>query len=181
MGGRVPLILLLAASCIKAPVEPVSTPAPLSTPEPLSPPMRAEALSTPVAQAEACPHGVGDDAILLDFDAFGPSAMSSPLLGQAWWQWDGEGHTFEEQGGTVWVVVHDDAPPDELAVRFPVRQAERCDHRYVDLDDALAYLEDHIAELDGLGDDANAFGPLIERLRTTREELLRHFRSPRSP
>lgn len=173
MGDRLSLILLLAvASCTKAPDGDVPTAPVAEEPEP----ERAEA-PAPATETVACPHRVGEDAILVDFDAFGPPAMSFELLGQAWWQWDGEGHAFEDQGGTVWVVVHDDVPPDDLATRFPVRQADACDHRYVTVDEALLYLEDHIAELDGMGDDVPQFGPLVERLRTTRAELLRHFRS----
>jgi len=174
MGRRVSLTLLLAMACTKATAgdEPVPPPGPVAAAEPDS----AEPSTAPVADSEACPHRVGDDAILVDFWAFGPSAMSHGLLGQAWWQWDGEGHATEAANGTVWVVVHDDVPPDELATRFPVREADQCDHRYVSVDEALLYLEDHIAELDGLGEEAPEFAPLLETLRTTRQDLLQHFR-----
>lgn len=102
--------------------------------------------------------------------------MSYDLLGQAWWQWDGEGHAFEEAEGVVWVVVHDSVAPDALAARFPVRQAERCDHRYVTVDTALAYLEDHIAELDG--DDVPGLAPVVDQLRETRTTVVQQFRAP---
>ena len=100
--------------------------------------------------------------------------MAFDLLGQAWWQWDGEGHAFDEAQGTVWVVVHTDLAPDALATRFPVRESALCDHRYVSVDTAVAYLEDHIAELDGM--DAPAFAPLLETLRATHSAIIAEFR-----
>ena len=113
---------------------------------------------------------------MFDYDAFGPAAMSYDLLGQAWWQWDGEGHAFDDADGTVWVVVHDDLAPDALATRFPVRQAEQCDHRYVTVDAAVAYLEDHIAELDA--DDVPELAPVVDQLRKTRTTIVQQFRAP---
>ncbi|MCR9166073.1 MAG: hypothetical protein ACE37F_17460 [Nannocystaceae bacterium] len=126
--------------------------------------------------SDPCPHVEGEDAKLFRYDAFGPPSMSADLLGQEWWQWDGEGHAFEESGGTVWVVVHDDLAPDALAVRFPVRQAHACDHRYVTVDAAMTHLEDHIAQLDGLG--APEFAALLERLRETHAAIEQQFASP---
>ncbi len=165
------LAAVLLAGCT-SPTLPVETPAPAPEPRPAN-----HAVATPPSSpTEPCPHVEGEDAKLFAYDAFGPAAMSYDLLGQAWWQWHGEGHAFEEAEGVVWVVVHDGVAPDALATRFPVRQAERCDHRYVTVDDAIAYLEDHIAELDGV--DVPELAPVVERLRQTRISIVQLFRAP---
>ena len=171
MGRRLAVAALLVAGCTSPP-PPVQEPAP-------APPRAAKehAAATPEpASPEPCPHVEGEDAKLFDYDAFGPAAMSYDLLGQAWWQWDGEGHAFDDANGTVWVVVHDDLAPDALATRFPVRQAEQCDHRYVTVDAAVAYLEDHIAELDA--DDVPELAPVVDQLRETRTTIVQQFRAP---
>lgn len=167
--GRRFAVALLVAGCTSPP-PPVETSAPEPRPDTL-------AVATPdPPPEEPCPHVEGEDAKLFAYDAFGPAAMSYDLLGQAWWQWDGEGHAFEDAEGVVWVVVHDGVAPDALATRFPVRQADQCDHRYVAVDAAIAYLEDHIAELDG--DDVPEFAPVVEQLRETRTAIIQQFRAP---
>lgn len=171
MGRRFALATLFVAGC-SSPAPPTSdAPAPSA-----SPPPRAERAEPAAAHApqDGCPQVEGDDAKLFAYDAFGPAAMSYDLLGQAWWQWDGEGHAFDDANGTVWVVVHDNVAPDALANRFPVREAEQCDHRYVSVDVAVAYLEDHIAELDG--DDVPEFAPVVEQLRETHAAITKQFR-----
>lgn len=99
--------------------------------------------------------------------------MSFGLLGQAWWQWDSEGHAFERDGGTIWVVVHDGLNGDALATRFPVRQDEQCDHRYVVLSDARTYLQERVDELDD--PSLPEFAPLRAELQQTLEAVSDHF------
>jgi len=110
---------------------------------------------------------------LFEFDAFGPPSMAFEVLGQEWWQWDAEGHAFEASGGTVWVVVYRQLPPDELRHRFPVIQGLACDHRYLEVADAVAYLGKAIEELEELDD--RTFSELVGRLRSTRSSIVDHF------
>ena len=95
MGRRFALALLVAGCT--SPQPPVETATPASEPRP-----DTLAVATPdPPPEEPCPHVEGDDAKLFAYDAFGPAAMSYDLLGQAWWQWDGEGHAFEDAEGDV--------------------------------------------------------------------------------
>ncbi len=136
-------VACLTGGCAPPPLAPISDPVPTHAP----PATAKDSSPASVASPEPCPHAEGEDAQRFEYDAFGPAAMSFDLLGQAWWQWDSEGHAFEEDGGTIWVVVHDGLTGDALATRFPVREDQRCDHRYVALPDARAYLRAHIDEL----------------------------------
>jgi|GEM_PF-1469765 len=171
------LALIVAAAWLGA----CTAPAPAAPVEP-APVAKAPAARTPFSEPpgpeipdEPCPHVEGADAKLFEFGDFGPAAMSHALLGQAWWQWDSEGHAFEEAGGTVWIVVHGEILPDALATRFPVRETEQCDHRYVPVAEARAYLTDHIDELEGMEADVPEFGEVRKRLQTTLSALDDHF------
>lgn len=170
-------LAVAAAVCLlgacTAPVGPTSEPAPPSPPESATAPAEVKAPAVVAAPDEPCPHAEGEDAKRFEYDAFGPAAMSFGLLGQAWWQWDSEGHTFESDGGTIWVVVHDGLTGDALATRFPVRPDERCDHRYVALPDARAHLRTHIDELDD--PSIPELAPLRAELQQTLGALDTHF------
>jgi len=166
----VPLAL---ASCGPTPTTqaPETTQAPVVS-SPSEPGSRPERLAAPVPTDEPCPHREGEDAMLFEFGDFGPPSMSHDVLGQAWWQWDGEGHAFEGEDGTVWVVVHhEDIDPADLATRFPVREAERCDHRYVSVQRAVTYLDEHITELE----DVEGFAAIAAQLRETRAAIGERF------
>lgn len=157
--------------------------APLGSTSQPPPPSRAESGSDPQPEASApaaqppatqtCRHAEGDDAKRFEYEAFGPAAMSFALLGQAWWQWDSEGHAFEESGGTIWVVVHDGLDGDALATRFPVLEEEQCDQRYVTLADARAYLQEHVDEL--ADPEVSEFAPLRAKLQRTLADVDAHF------
>ena len=129
--------------------------------------------ATAVQADNPCPHVEGEDAKRFEHAAFGPPAMSFELLGQAWWQWDAEGHAFEGDGGTIWVVVYDGLDANALATRFPVRPDALCDHRYVALADARAYLLEHIEELEDPG--VPEFAALRTELQQTLESIRDHF------
>lgn len=154
--------LLLLGAC---PVPLAPTPEPSVPSQPQSTPSQPPADDSARSDSDdPCPHAEGDDAKRFEYSAFGPAAMSFELLGQAWWQWDAEGHAFEASGGSVWVVVHDGLNGDALATRFPVIQDAQCDQRYVSLPDARAYLQEHIDELDD---------PSVPELAGLRSELQR--------
>lgn len=161
----------LLAGCT-APLAPTSDPPPTSQAE--SAPIAAKANTPgPTTPPEMCPHAEGKDAKRFEYDAFGPAAMSFGLLGQAWWQWDSEGHAFERDDGTIWVVIHDGLTGDALATRFPVRPDELCDHRYVALPDARGYLLENIEDLADV--DVPELAPLRAELQQTLEAVDTHF------
>lgn len=158
MENRLQLTLLAfgLAACSSAPAAP-----------------KAPAEAAPPAPAPSCTHDVAADTALLKYEAFGPAAMSYALLGQAWWQWDSEGHAFDEDGGVVWVVVHDGVDADALARRFPVDPTTRCDHRYVALGDARSYLQKNMSELE----DVPELASVAQTLRDTLTALDGQFES----
>jgi len=168
-------VACLVTGCPAPPLAPTSKPAPPRQPQatPRSPSAHAPPLAARPDPDEACPHAEGEDAKRFEYDAFGPAAMSFELLGQAWWQWDSEGHAFEASGGTIWVVVHDGLGGDALATRFPVIQDAQCDQRYVALTDARAYLQDHVDEL--ADPDVPELAPLRAELQRTLVSLDAHF------
>ncbi len=129
----------------------------------------------PLSDPDACPHRDGADTLRLTYDAFGPGAMAFELLGQRWWQWDGEGHDFDDDHDVIWIVVHDDIDPAALSLRFPVRPKARCDHRYVAREAALKYLAGNITELEG----AEELADLRATLQQTQSSVRVHFDSPR--
>ncbi|MGH1342754.1 MAG: hypothetical protein ACRBN8_14430 [Nannocystales bacterium] len=168
------LAACLLAGC-PAPIGPAPRPSPPDPPGAVPDPGSEDrsAHVVPPEDDDPCPHAEGEDAKRFEYDAFGPAAMSFGLLGQAWWQWDSEGHAFEKADGTIWVVVHEGLNGDALATRFPVIQEAQCDQRYVALEDARAYLREHIDEL---GDPAvPEFGPLRAELQRTLAVLNEHF------
>lgn len=121
----------------------------------------------------SCHRQVGPDAMLLPYDAFGPQAMSFGLIGMGWWQWDGEGHAFDEDNGKIWVVVHDDLSDEALARRFPVNSELRCDNRYVTRDDAMEFFDLHIEELGSDPESFEGLETLVEELRATQRKIAR--------
>ena len=162
-----PALVLIGIGCapVAEPAEPQSRPSP--------PAERAPAVAAASdREPESCPHDGGPDALRLPYEAFGPAAMSFELLGQAWWQWDSEGHAFDEAGGVVWVVVHDGLDATSLAARFPVSESTKCDHRYVELPAARTYLLTHIAEL-----ATGELPQLRDRLVQTQQTIDAHFKT----
>lgn len=107
--------------------------------------------------------------MLLPYDAFGPQAMAVELIGFGWWQWDAEGHGFDEEGGEIWVVVHDDLSDEQLARRFPVSPSRRCDNRFVTRREAIAYIDRNIDGISGVP----VFEQLVGDLRATQRLIAR--------
>lgn len=77
---------------------------------------------------------------------FGPPQLSSPLLGNQWWQWpDPENHkpvTYD-----VKVVVYRDVSLDVVKASFPVIPEKKQDYRYVAYEDAVTYFDNTIEQL----------------------------------
>lgn len=83
--------------------------------------------------------------LLLPFNAFGPAAMSEPLLGQSWWQWQSHGDSKPHEYD-IKVILYKDFPLDEIKKRYPVNETKQSDYRYVDYESAIQYLDKHIEE-----------------------------------
>lgn len=97
--------------------------------------------------------------------------MAFEVLGQRWWQWEGEGHDFDDDHDVIWIVVHDGIDPAALSLRFPVRPQAECDHRYFARDEAVKYLESNIAQLEGVEE----LSELQATLQQTQASVREHF------
>lgn len=105
--------------------------------------------------------------VVLDYDDFGPSALSFSLLGNAWWQWMPEGGGNPRTRFDVKVVVYKDVALDEVKAAYPVSAVAQRDFRYVSSADALTYLDGAIHETQGFEEGRAVMG----RLQATRSRI----------
>ncbi|MBX3188577.1 MAG: hypothetical protein KF819_16290 [Labilithrix sp.] len=111
--------------------------------------------------------------LVLPYEAFGPSAMASRVLGPEWWSWEPGGSFAVTDSFDVRIVVYAGRSASDVRARYPtVRGAS--DYRYVAKDDAIAYLDEQIASLAReapADEDDFDFGPLKRRLEETRHAI----------
>lgn len=86
--------------------------------------------------------------LVLAYDDFGPQAMAFELLGMEWWQWEGGGSWEPGDRFEVRVVVYRGVAPEAVRAEYPTIEG-RADHRIVSYDEALAYLERNMAQIEG--------------------------------
>lgn len=89
----------------------------------------------------ACVSKVESNSVVLDYDEFGPSAMSYSLVGYPWWQWLPEGGSNPKARYDIKVVVYKDVPLKRVEAVYPVSENQEKDYRYVTRDDAIQYLD----------------------------------------
>ena len=121
------------------------------------------------------------EALVMEYDDFGPQVMAHELLGMEWWQWEAHGDSNPATTYPVRVVVHRGLGAAELAARYPVDPVKKIDHRYVTVERALAWLGENIAALEKDAamekdpeDEALTAG-LLRTLRGTRDRITKHF------
>ncbi|MCB9753891.1 MAG: hypothetical protein H6713_28445 [Myxococcales bacterium] len=87
-----------------------------------------------------------EHVLVLDYDDFGPQAAAYELLGMEWFVWSEPGGSGDgpEPPDPIRVVVYDQdrITLAEVQARFPARESERQDFRYVSRADAIAYLDE---------------------------------------
>lgn len=81
------------------------------------------------------------------YNSFGPPQLSSPLIGNKWWQWD-DPDNYKPVKYNVQVVVYRDIVLDRVKLSFPVIPEEKQDYRYVEYEKASVYFEETIAQLE---------------------------------
>jgi hypothetical protein len=94
--------------------------------------------------------------LVLDYYDFGPQAMAAALIGMSWWQWEAGGSWEIDDRFDVRVVVHRGITTQEVMAEYPTVKGQ-ADYRYVSYDDAMAFFDEHIAEIEG--------EPSLERLQ----------------
>ena len=104
--------------------------------------------------------------IVLAYDDFGPQAMAFGLIGMDWWQWEGGGSWEPGDRFDIRVVVYRGLTLAAVQAEYPTVEG-KADYRYVSYDDAMAYFERSMAEIEG--------EPSLERLHadlaTTRARI----------
>jgi len=80
---------------------------------------------------------------ITDYKDFGPSQLSSRLLGKKQWQWDTpENHLPVNYD--VKVVVYRDISLEKVKKLYPVDPYQKQDYRYIEYGEARAYLSETI-------------------------------------
>lgn len=177
-GVALAAVALGLAACTPSGAPPSAPATAQADPAQSRPPEPETAQPLPAASdPELCPHDDGPDTLRLPYDSFGPGAMAFGLLGQRWWQWDGEGHDFDDDRDVIWVVVHEGIDEAALNLRFPIRPDADCDHRYLTLEDAEQHLTTNIAELSGVAELAE----LRATLEQTQSSVRDHFAAAAQP
>jgi hypothetical protein len=85
--------------------------------------------------------------LVLDYDDFGPQAMAFGLLGMQWWQWEAGGSWEPGDRFDIRVVVYRGITLAAVQAEYPTVEG-RADYRYVSYDDAMAYFERSMAEIE---------------------------------
>jgi hypothetical protein len=117
----------------------------------------------------ACePEHIRPEAIMLEYEDFGPPVMAHELLGNEWYAWSKPGSFEPDEQFDVHVVVYDG--DRTLIERAYPTVKDRADYRLVLRADALAFLDASIAELANEHDR-----PLLglrARLQSTRSRII---------
>lgn len=158
-------------------------PAPPS-PSAATPPLPSAARRSPLLNSDGTrkklPPGPPSEppfTLVLRYDDFGPQASADRLLGPAWWSWEAGGNYEIDDAFDVRVVIYQNRSREAVAARYPTVRAES-DYRLVTRTEALRYLDERIAELDGWIAEAKKdpeehdFRPLRRQLAATRDAIV---------
>jgi hypothetical protein len=114
--------------------------------------------------------------LVLAYDDFGPQALAHELLGMGWWQWEAGGSWEPGDRFDVRVVVYRGISRAAVEAEYPTIEG-RADHRHVTYDDAIAYLERAMAEIEG----EPSLASLRSQLAVTRARLRQQLGATRLP
>lgn len=79
--------------------------------------------------------------IVLQYEAFGTPALSSELLGQAWWQWYSSYGVLGSKFDIKVVVYTKDTSLEKIKKQYPVIEEKNQDYRYVSYENVMLYLK----------------------------------------
>jgi hypothetical protein len=106
------------------------------------------------------------DALILQYQDFGPQVMSYELIGMEWYQWNSQGPDDPNASDEVKVVVYRKIPLKEVKRRYPVIEGKQ-DYRYLEYQAALDLL--HKYEADPFW---NEYPQTREQMKQTKEKIL---------
>ena len=109
----------------------------------------------------------------LDYQDFGPQAMSYELIGYDWWSWlDCHCEETADQY-PVYVIVYVNMDKELLTINFPIDQQKGSDLSFVKYCDAMEYLQSQINEVN----QTPTLNQITKNLTETKSQLLKHFTS----
>lgn len=104
-----------------------------------------------------------ENALVFDYEDFGPQVVASEIVGVEWWQWQTHGDSKPIECD-VKVVVYRGIALKAVQEKYPLDSEQNKDYRYLEYEDALAYLDRKI--------DENVIDAVTDRLKGTRQNIL---------
>jgi hypothetical protein len=121
----------------------------------------------------ACGNQTNQQHIILNYKDFGPPSLAGELLCSYYWQWDKHGDS-RPRDYNILVVVYRNVDIKSIKLQFPVVEEKEQDYRYVEYDNAIAFLNSSIEDLQANKDEVPQ--KLIATLDTTRNKIKAGFK-----
>lgn len=106
------------------------------------------------------------EALVLEYDSFGPPVVAQEVIGMDWWQWLDHGDSRPRKY-PIKVVIYSGISLAEVKSRYPVKPELEQDYRYLEYSRAIQYLDRLISE--------NALESLTTQLAKTKNEIESSF------
>ena len=104
----------------------------------------------------------------MNYEDFGPQALSWEHIGKEWWQWQPHGDSNPNTKYDVKVVVYRDISLEEIKKNYPINQKKNRDYRYFEYSKALSFLDKNIKE--------NVIPETTTRLKQTKNNILKSLK-----
>lgn len=114
----------------------------------------------------SCATNPNPNGLILDYSDFGPQVIANEVLGQDWWQWQPHGDS-RPTDYEIKVVVYTDTTTENIRAKFPVDPNQNKDYRYLEYENAVEYLDQHIND--------NVMEAVTRQLINTRTKIISHF------
>lgn len=101
--------------------------------------------------------------MVFSYQDFGPQVIAYELIGFEWYQWNRHGDSDPKNIDDVKVVIYRNISLEKAQEKFPVSQEKNLDHRYLDYDSAIKYLDEYINE------------PDLEHLKATKKKVVENL------
>lgn len=155
------LLASIVLGCSRAPVEVGPDPTP---PAPSAVPTIAKNSDGSPKRLPPSAPSTPPHTLVLAYDDFGPQALAGQLLGPSWWSWEAGGSFEPGDEFDVRVVVYRGRTRAQVEATYPTVK-NVSDHRLVPYADAIAFLDEALA-------DPDLPSSLADDLRATRKRIV---------
>ena len=107
---------------------------------------------------------IKSDVIVMNYDEFGPQAMSFETIGYGWYEWNSHG---SQSMDNIKVVVYQNNKSSVLNQYQDSQSSPAIDYRFIYHQSALDYLNRNIRELS----TTNQFPDIISQLKLTKQKI----------